>query len=153
MIACTNATPLDVPDIDRLARLAGLEVDAARSLTLPHARLSCARERIDGRFLGFLSAWHVADEIELLDLATEPSQRRRGVASALLQELTSTAVSLAASAVFLELRSSNHGALALYAKHGFRVVHERKNYYRDPVENAVCMRLDLDPRPPRGPAQ
>ena len=44
MIACTNATPLDVPDIDRLARLVGLEVDAARSLGLPHARVLCARD-------------------------------------------------------------------------------------------------------------
>ena len=152
MIACTNASSLDVPDIDRLARVVGLEVDAARSLALPHARLLCARDPGDGKFLGFLCAWHVADEFELLDLATEPSQRRRGVASALLGELTKMAQSVAGSAVFLEVRSSNQAARALYEKHGFRVVHERKSYYRDPVENAVCMRLDLEPGPPRGPA-
>ena len=153
MIACTNATPLDVPDIDRLARLVGLEVDAGRSLELPHARVLCARDPLQESLLGFLVAWHVADEFELLDLATEPSQRRRGVASALVTELVETAQQLAGSAVFLEVRSSNRAARALYEKHGFRVVHERKNYYRDPVENAVCMRLDLDPHPPRGPAR
>ena len=154
MIACHNATPLDVPDIDRLARLVGLEVDAARSLGLPHARVLCARNVHSGGFLGFLVAWHVADEFELLDLATEPAERRRGVASALVTELVTSARQLRGSAVFLEVRSSNCAARALYEKHGFQVVHERKNYYRDPVENAVCMRLDLDPernpRPQRG---
>lgn len=153
MIACTPATPLDAPDIDRLARLVGLEVDATHALALPHARLFCARDPADGSFLGFLSAWHVADELELLDLATEPSRRRRGVASALLAELARTAQSVAGSAVFLEVRSSNYAARSLYEKHGFRVVHERKNYYRGPVENAVCMRLDLGPRTPRGTAR
>lgn len=152
MIACNNATPLDVPDIDRLARLAGLEVDAARSLGLPHARVLCARDAHFGGFLGFLVAWHVADEFELLDLATEPAARRRGVASALVTELVTSARQLGGSAVLLEVRSSNRAARALYEKHGFQVVHERKNYYRDPVENAVCMRLDLDldPQPQRG---
>ena len=153
MIACTTATALDVADIDRLARLSGLEVDAAHSLGLPHARVLCAKDPESGAFLGFLLAWHVADEFELLDLATEPTARRRGVASALLTELTKIARGARGSAVFLEVRSTNYGALFLYEKHGFQMVHERKNYYRDPVENAVCMRLDLAPAPNREPAR
>lgn len=150
MIACTHASTLDVADIDRLARLVGLEVDAARSLALPQARVLCARDPLSNTLLGFLVVWHVADEVELLDLATDPSQRRRGVASALLTALTESARRSAGRAVFLEVRSGNQAARALYEKHGFRVVHERKNYYRDPVENAVCMRLDLEPPQPRG---
>lgn len=150
MIVCTHATTLDASDIDRLARLVGLEVDAARSIALSHARVLCARDPLGTALWGFLIAWHVADEVELLDLATEPSQRRRGVASALLSALSESARCLASRAVFLEVRSSNQAARALYEKRGFRVVQERKNYYRDPVENAVCMRLDLEPLQPRG---
>ena len=93
----------------------------------------------------------MADEFELLDLATDPGQRRRGVASSLITELIHTARARAGSAVFLEVRSSNQAARSLYEKHGFRVVHERKNYYRDPVENALCMRLDLIAAEPPGP--
>jgi len=150
LISVTTATLSDVPDIDRLAQLSGLQVDAAHSLDLPHARLACARAP-DGALLGFFVAWHVADEFELLDLATDPSQRRRGVASALLGELIHTARTRGGSSVFLEVRCSNQPARALYEKHGFRVVHERKNYYRDPVENALCMRLDLASTEPPGP--
>lgn len=150
MISVTTATLSDAPEIDRLAQLTGLQVDAAHSLGLSHACLACARA-LDGTFLGFLVAWHVADEFELLDLATDPGQRRRGVASALLGELIHTARVRAGCAVFLEVRSSNQPARALYEKHGFRVVDERKNYYRDPVENALCMRLDLTSTEPPGP--
>lgn len=146
MFACSPATLADASEIDRLAREAGLQVDAAHSLGLPQALLFAARATLDGAFLGFLLAWHVADEFELLDLATEPLLRRRGVASALLAELTHTAERRRARALLLEVRSSNLAARSLYEKHGFQVVHERKNYYRDPVENAVCMRLDLDSR-------
>jgi len=151
VISVTTATLSDAPDIDRLARLAGLQVDASPALGLPHARVLCAKDSRDGTFLGFLVAWQVADEFELLDLATEPGERRRGVASALVLELINTAQQLAGSAVFLEVRSSNQGARAFYEKHGFRMVHERKNYYRDPVENAVCMRLDLESAEGHGP--
>ena len=144
MFACFRATLDDASDIDRLAREAGLHVDAAHSLGLPQALLFAARAAPDGALLGFLLAWHVADEFELLDLATEPAQRRRGVASALLAELTHTAEQERGVALMLEVRSGNLAARTLYEKHGFQVVYERKNYYRDPVENAVCMRLDLD---------
>jgi len=150
VISVTTATLSDAPDVDRLARLTGLQVDAAHSLGLAYARVLCARTS-EGAFLGFLVAWQLADEFELLDLATDPSQRRRGVGSALVGELIHTARSRAGSAVFLEVRSSNQPARALYQKHGFRVVHERKNYYRDPVENALCMRLDLASAEPAGP--
>jgi len=144
VFACSRATLDDASDIDRLARAAGLVVDAAHSLGLSHALLFAAKSAPDAAFLGFLLAWHVADEFELLDLATEPTARRRGVASALLAELTHTAERQRGVALMLEVRSSNLAARALYEKHGFQVVHERKNYYRHPVENAVCMRLDLD---------
>ena len=144
MFACSRATLDDASEIDRLAHEAGLHVDAAHSLGLPQALLFVARATRNGAFLGFLLAWHVADEFELLDLATEPTERRRGVASALLAELTHAGERERGVALMLEVRSGNLAARALYEKHGFRIVYERKNYYRDPVENAVCMRLDFD---------
>jgi len=143
VFACSRATLDDASEIDRLAHEAGLHVDAAHSLGLPQALLFVARATRNGAFLGFLLAWHVADEFELLDLATEPTERRRGVASALLAELTHAGERERGVALMLEVRSGNLAARALYEKHGFRIVYERKNYYRDPVENAVCMRLDL----------
>ena len=45
--------------------------------------------------------------------------------------------------LFLEVRESNEGARGLYAKVGFEVVGVRKDYYHEPVEDAIVMKLDL----------
>jgi ribosomal-protein-alanine N-acetyltransferase len=47
--------------------------------------------------------------------------------------------------VFLEVRESNAAAIALYKSRGFTQISVRNGYYRRPVENALVMRLDLDP--------
>jgi ribosomal-protein-alanine N-acetyltransferase len=47
---------------------------------------------------------------------------------------------------YLEVRDSNFGAQALYEKLGFRRVGLRKNYYHNPVEDAVVMALEKNER-------
>ena len=47
--------------------------------------------------------------------------------------------------VFLEVRESNHAAQALYLRHGFRPVGQRPHYYRNPLEDALVLRLALTP--------
>jgi ribosomal protein S18 acetylase RimI-like enzyme len=41
--------------------------------------------------------------------------------------------------IYLEARKSNEAAIALYKKHGFDQVGQRKNYYADPAEDAILM--------------
>jgi glycosyltransferase involved in cell wall biosynthesis len=88
----------------------------------------------DGQVCGFIVSRDVAGEIEVLNLACAPDMRRQGVASALLG-------SLDAADVFLEVRESNLAARKLYEKVGFFVVGTRPEYYDDPVETAIVMRL------------
>ncbi len=76
-------------------------------------------------------------EAELLFIETKPNWRRRGVASALLRDL----LRRCPGDVFLEVRESNHAALALYGSIGFREEGVRRKYYSDPVESAIVMKF------------
>jgi ribosomal-protein-alanine N-acetyltransferase len=84
---------------------------------------------------GFLTWRRTApDEIEILNLAVTRAFRRQGVAKALLNGLPRLET-------FLEVRESNAGARGLYRAAGFHEVGLRREYYKDPVEGAIVMRL------------
>jgi ribosomal-protein-alanine N-acetyltransferase len=75
---------------------------------------------------GFALVRTVADEAELLTLAVDPAERRKGVADALMRDWLDATP---ARQAFLEVAEDNAAAQALYAKHGFSVSARRKAYY------------------------
>lgn len=101
----------------------------------------------DGRVSGFLIARQVLDEAEVLNVAVLPEARRKGQASALLAAACEQLRRSGVLRVFLEVRASNQPAIAFYRKHGFNESGRRKAYYRDPVEDALCMEQKLVPVP------
>ncbi|MGL4313512.1 MAG: GNAT family N-acetyltransferase [Sphingomonas sp.] len=84
---------------------------------------------VDGEAAGFSLSRQVADEVELLLLATAPDHRRRGVGRALVNAVISGAREQGATRVHLEVRSGND-AVKLYTETGFAKVGERRGYYR-----------------------
>ncbi len=94
--------------------------------------------------VGYVYAYVVEEDCDILNLAVSPEVRRRGVATALLDEVFARAKADGARAAFLEVRESNEGAISLYEKAGFEAVGKRKNYYRNPVEDALIMEKYLD---------
>jgi ribosomal-protein-alanine N-acetyltransferase len=90
----------------------------------------------------------VADEAEVLTLATDPAKRRQGLAMAALLEGENAARPAGASAMFLEVGEDNTAAKALYAANGYAQVGRRPGYYvpKDaaPVA-ALVMRKELKP--------
>ena len=82
-------------------------------------------------------AWRQSspDEAELLNLAVDPTHRRTGIASALLEELRRQAN----GSIFLEVAEPNIAAIALYEHHGWVHVGVRKGYYRQGSVNAIVM--------------
>jgi [ribosomal protein S18]-alanine N-acetyltransferase len=78
------------------------------------------------------TVWHV------MNLAIDPVQRRRGIASALLEELLRR-VPDAGARFTLEVRQSNTAAIALYERFGFRAAGLRRRYYQDNGEDALVM--------------
>jgi ribosomal-protein-alanine N-acetyltransferase len=93
--------------------------------------------------IGFVAARQVADEAEILNIAVLRDFRRKGVATTLLLSTLDKFRSSSIARVFLELRESNLPARALYEHHGFVPSGRRKSYYRDPIEDALCMEKKL----------
>ncbi|MDQ3266110.1 MAG: ribosomal protein S18-alanine N-acetyltransferase [Myxococcota bacterium] len=99
----------------------------------------------DGSFLilGFAIVWLVHDELHVLNVATDPPHRRRGVARAVMDAAVAKARDRKCTLATLEVRRSNEGALTLYKDMGFRPVGIRPNYYVDEREDAIVMLMDL----------
>ncbi len=95
------------------------------------------------QLVGFLIFWLVHDEVHILNIATDPALRRRGVAKTLLVQALQTGRSKGCRLATLEVRRSNLAALELYRAFGFRSVGVRPNYYVDEGEDAIVMVCDL----------
>ena len=99
---------------------------------------SCNVAVLDGGIVGYLSFEQIADEGSIIELAVRPDCRRQGIARSLIESAFDAATGL--GEVFLEVRESNSPAIALYESLGFERIALRRDYYADPVENAVIMR-------------
>lgn len=88
---------------------------------------------------GYIGMSTVLDEGYIFNVAVSAKHRKKGIGSALIQELVTYGKKNIFSFLTLEVRESNENARSLYSKFGFIKVGERKNYYSDPVENAVLM--------------
>ncbi|SHL38214.1 ribosomal-protein-alanine N-acetyltransferase [Roseovarius marisflavi] len=71
----------------------------------------------------------IADEAELLTLATDPDHRRKGLARACLAAFEASAQARGARTAFLEVAADNAEARALYDKAGYGQTARRKGYY------------------------
>lgn len=94
---------------------------------------------LGGQVAGYVGMMHVLDEGYISNVAVGGEFRRRGIGDALIEALLSRCESLGLVFVTLEVRRSNAPARALYEKHGFVAVGERRNYYEQPREDAVLM--------------
>jgi ribosomal-protein-alanine N-acetyltransferase len=92
--------------------------------------------------------WAVLDQGELGNVAVAPEWRGRGISRRLLDAVARRARERGVRELFLEVRVSNNTARQLYQSYGFREVGRRRNYYMEPVEDALVMRKDLDPDRP-----
>ena len=92
---------------------------------------------------GYIVARETAGELHINNVAVRPEFRRRGIGAALLESVIQEARRRKANTAFLEVRSGNYTAQALYQKCGFRAIAQRANYYSEPREDAVVMSLVL----------
>ena len=92
---------------------------------------------------GYIVARETAGELHINNVAVRSEFRRRGIGAALLNHVLDEARRRKANAAFLEVRSANYAAQALYEKSGFKAIARRANYYTEPLEDAVVMSLLL----------
>jgi ribosomal-protein-alanine N-acetyltransferase len=141
----TRLAPEDIEPVRAILELSGLSVDLdaelARAIALPWV----LRAPGQSTPMAFLLAWSVVDELHLLDMATHPQHRRQGHSRTLLSALVALAQSERKRLILLEVRTSNTAAIALYQSAGFETTGVRRGYYSDTGEDALEMRITLDP--------
>ena len=129
-------------DVDWLLELQRDSPEAAQWTVAQYQRsivgdsgLVCRIADWDGSVAGMIVfRGPVAGETEILNLAVAPPFRRRGIGKALVD-----AACVQPADFFLEVRRSNQRGISFYRKCGFHPAGQRKDYYRDPVEDALVM--------------
>lgn len=92
--------------------------------------------------LGYVGSQTCLDETDMMNIAVSPASRRQGVARALIEALISALRQHGSKQLTLEVRASNGPARQLYESLGFLQVGLRKNYYRNPKEDALILRKE-----------
>ena len=113
------------------------ETSVASELDNPLSLWLIAEE--EGTVLGYVGSQTVLDETDMMNIAVQPECRRRGIAAALIGELVNQLREHGSHVLRLEVRESNVPAIALYESMGFTQLGLRKNYYRNPKENALIL--------------
>ena len=140
------ARPQDIPALLEIAagsrEAAGWSEDAyARSIGQPE--FLCLVSECGETIGGFLIARRINAEGEILNIAVRRQSRHQGHGGALLRAAFEEFRRAGIIYIFLEVRESNNTAIAFYRKHGFVTTGKRPAYYRDPAEDAVCMKKEL----------
>lgn len=161
MVAAASALPvLRAMSADDLEAVIAIELAAYEFPWTPGIFADCLRAGyrawvVDhgGMVCGYGLLSAAASEAHVLNVCIDPGRRRNGLARLLMARLLDDARGLGAQRVFLEVRPSNTGAVALYEDLGFNLVSRRPNYYpaAHGREDALVMAMELLPPEP-GPA-
>ena len=93
---------------------------------------------------GYIGSQTVLEETDMMNVAVHPDHRRKGIAEALVNALVEALKNQGSHCLTLEVRASNAPAIALYEKLGFTEIGRRKNYYRNPREDALILRKEWE---------
>ncbi len=94
--------------------------------------------------LGYCVLLCTGEEADITNVCTAPSAWGKGVATKMMTALMEAGKDRGVAEFFLEVRESNAPARALYTKLGFEEIGLRKNYYDEPREHAVLMKVSLE---------
>ena len=97
----------------------------------------------NGAVSGFIVARRVANDLEILNFAVQPSRRHRGVGAALLRAVLAWGATFHSEKAFLEVRVANLAAIRFYEHNGFEVTGRRPRYYTAPIEDALVLTASL----------
>ena len=141
-----SMTAAHVSQIAELEKLCFSDPWSEKSIeTELSCRLSVWLVALEGeQVVGYVGSQTVIDESDMMNIAVHPDFRRRGIAEALVAELEAALRRRGSRALTLEVRDSNAPAIALYEKLGFAQVGLRKNYYRNPKEDARILRKEWE---------
>ena len=142
------ATEADVNQVARVERLCFAdpwrEESFGRLIDSPPAIFLVALFPPDAGIAGYVIAFSVGEDAEVLNVAVDPRFRGMGLARQMLDAVLIQLGSRGVRTAFLEVRESNAAALSLYRSRGFSEIGRRSKYYRRPVEDALVFRRFID---------
>ena len=97
-----------------------------------------------GKVVGYVGSQSVMGEADMMNLAVQPEYRRKGIGRGLVQTLVHRLSKNGVYSLTLEVRASNETAITLYRNLGFAQVGLRPNYYTNPREDALILRLEWE---------
>jgi len=89
--------------------------------------------------VGYCGLITVPDEGDITNVAVKQSRQGEGIGKLLVSELITRGAKAGVTTIHLEVRTGNEKAISLYQKMGFAQIGIRKNYYENPVEDAITM--------------
>ena len=104
----------------------------------------CVACLIDGELASYCTVTTVLDEAQIVNVATDSNFKRMGCAREVLDGVIFECQKRKITLISLEVREGNAPAIALYTKLGFTVAGKRKDFYKNPRENALVMIKNLD---------
>ena len=141
-----NMTAAEVPLVAGLEAVCFNDPGSERSVASElDNQLSLWLVAMEGeRLAGYVGSQTVMGETDMMNIAVDPEFRRRGIAGQLVDALVAELKTRQSHCLTLEVRASNEPARALYEKLGFQQVGLRKNYYRNPKEDALILRKEWE---------
>lgn len=136
--------PSHVPQVAELETICFADPWSERSVASELENpLSCWLVAMDGETLaGYVGSQTVLGETDMMNVAVRPDYRRQGIAENLILALIAALRARESHCLTLEVRDSNASARALYEKLGFSEIGRRRNYYRNPKEDALILRKE-----------
>ena len=95
--------------------------------------------RVGRDVVGYAGLMMSVDEAHITTIAVDPTWQGHHIGRRLLLAVAREAIAREASALTLEVRTSNQVAQGLYRRFGFEPVGIRKGYYAETNEDAVIM--------------
>ena len=140
----TMMTASHVPQIAELEKLCFNDPWSENSIASElDNRLSCWLVALDDdKVIGYVGSQTVLGETDMMNIAIHPDHRKRGIATELIEGLIQALKERDSHSLMLEVRASNEPAKSLYTKLGFELVGVRRNYYRNPKEDALILRKE-----------
>ncbi|NBV89963.1 MAG: ribosomal-protein-alanine N-acetyltransferase [Actinobacteria bacterium] len=93
--------------------------------------------RVAGKIVGYVSLRYVGTEGDVVTIAVDPTFQKQGVGTAMMNWLETAAKGHGVRELFLEVRSDNIPAIAMYLARDFERIDLRRNYYDTGVDAYV----------------
>lgn len=100
-----------------------------------------AEDRESNEIIGYIIFWIIQETLELHDIAVRGKHKKKGIGFLMMNFMLEIASARKVEALFLEVRKSNSEAIKFYETFNFKQIGVRKNYYQNPIEDALVLRL------------